>query len=354
MSNVETQLSCFECGANLSASDKFCSQCGKSRSASSVKKISLPQLGGMMLFGGILWLGISQMQSSLAGTAPTQHYSPEVEVPSELNDPVIQRLRNHLKANPEDLAGWTALTERLMQITKDANQPSNQVVFEIIEALGKIIELDPKNAAALMNMAEISFTMQAFGKAAEFYMRYLELNPKDLDVRAKYASSLSFIGKASDAEEQLQMVLKENPKHFHALAYLTITYAQMGEPERAKTTGAQALENAPSEEARVRLSQFIEKIGVSTPESQVEQEASGSIERFVKNNPVSGSHFVGSKRAGDVMKLYFKSFPMSAMPPFAKEKFFGKLKEEAKQDSQIKVVEFYDEDTDTMMDRIVL
>ena len=84
------------------------------------------------------------------------------------------------------------------------------------------------------------------------------------------------------------------------------------------------------------------------------------IEAFVaklKANPVAGPKFVNFEDAPQgELKLFFKDFPMSQMPPFAKEKFFGSLRQaaEAAKLSAVKSITFVDLGSGATMDQITL
>ena len=77
--------------------------------------------------------------------------------------------------------------------------------------------------------------------------------PEDIDMRARYASSLSFTGKFDDSLKELGRVLSVKPDHFQALAYSAVTYAEMGDKAKSKAVGTQALAAAPNAEAKERL-----------------------------------------------------------------------------------------------------
>lgn len=217
-------------------------------------------------------------------------------------------------------------------------------------------------------MADVSFDQRAFTKSKDFYERYLKIEPNNLGARARYASTLTFLGEYENAVSQLDTVLKTDPKNFPAMAYLAITFAQKGEVAKAKEIGTKALSLAPSEEARARFSSFMSALdqggvqGVSPARGAVASEVAGvvGVEGFiakVRANPVAGPKLVAHEdsKNGD-LKLVFKDFPMDKMPPFAKEKFFGSLKqaaEAAKLDS-IATISFIDVASGSTMDQISL
>jgi hypothetical protein len=77
----------------------------------------------------------------------------------------------------------------------------------------------------------------------------------------------------------------------------------------------------------------------------------------IRANPVAGPKFVRyeDKKPG-VLRLFFREFPMGQMPPFAKEKFFGSLRQAAKASKidGIRSIVFIDDATENEMEVISL
>jgi hypothetical protein len=76
----------------------------------------------------------------------------------------------------------------------------------------------------------------------------------------------------------------------------------------------------------------------------------------IKANPIAGPKFVGHEEVKDDLRLTFKDFPMSQMPPFAKEKFFGSLRKAAQEAnlSHVKTLSFIDLTSGKVMEQISL
>ena len=79
---------------------------------------------------------------------------------------------------------------------------------------------------------------------------------------------------------------------------------------------------------------------------------------LVSNNPIAGSKFVRSDLAdGGILKLYFNEFPMQAMPPFAKDKFLGPIKNllqqaQADKNAKLSAVQFVDQSSMQVMEEL--
>jgi tetratricopeptide (TPR) repeat protein len=289
---------------------------------------------------GAGWL----VKSNLAGAKPTTTYE-EVSAKNDpsKNNPELKNLREAAEKSPGQVQGWRDLGSALLTELQTEDKPSQQLIFETIEVLRKVLDLDPSDKFALLTMADISMNQQVFDKAAEYYSRYLKDSPSDKLARSRYASALAFTGKADQAVSELNSVLKEEPTNFSALAYLAVTYAQMGKKPMALEVGARALKNAPSEEARARFSSFLDSVKnedapsgtastdqASSNANSVRTEASGlkAVEAFVRSNQVAGPKFERAALVDGMVALYFKDFPMDKMPPFVKDKFTTSVREQ--------------------------
>jgi tetratricopeptide (TPR) repeat protein len=365
MTTLKTAITinfCPSCGNALQAQARFCSQCGKDIVAFTTRpSLNVKALTTIASLGLCTFLIAWYVQEPLVGKAPTEHFKGESKKPT--NDeplaPELQALKDTALANPKDKAGWVnyaqALGERL-----SIKDPPQGLIFEAITALRQILDIDPKDKDALLTMAEISFQQQAFAKSAEFYEKYLEIVPEDIDMRARYASSLSFTGKFDDSLKELGRVLSVKPDHFQALAYSAVTYAEMGDKVKSKAVGTQALAAAPNAEAKERFSKFLASLdkeptpqrgNISSADSKPATNTNATFEPSiqavvdqVKNNPVAGKKFVDAKLTNaDSLTISLDNFPVSQMPPFVKDKFLGSIRAKAfSGDSPLKSVVLFD------------
>lgn len=356
-----TITSCGNCGGELSAVMRFCPSCGKSVRARSSRYyfMSLGITG--VVFGTAFGLralvkGDRKMPVATRGNATVAH------VEKQSDDPQLVAMRKEVETSPEDLSKLRVFAGMLGDKLRSNPTASPELVFEAIDTLGKILKAQPNDPGALVMMADVSFDQKAFTKALDFYERYLKIDGEDLGARSRYASTLTFLGRYDDSIKELNRVLAKDPKNFPAMAYLSITYAQRGDLSKAKELGATALTFAPSEDARARFSAFVSSLdqpgsGVSSasPESPRKESGLDGFVSAVRANPVAGPKFVRAEQgdAGSI-KLIFKDFPMSQMPPFAKEKFFSGLKAAAERNNlaDIRLVSFIDAQSGGEMDRL--
>ncbi len=359
---------CSRCSGPVTEAMRFCPSCGKRLAQRSKRFTLVLGTSAVALFG----LGFA-LQSYLIPpkNEPLAKRHSEEPVQATPEDPQVAILREELEKDPQNIEKLKVMAGILGDKLRNDPHSSNTTVFEAIDVLSRILAMAPNDPAALVMMADVSFDQKAFTKAQEFYERYLKLEPDNHGARARYASTLTFLGQYDKSITELNSVLKQDPKNFPAMAYLSITYAQQGELSKAKETGSAALNIAPSDEARARFSAFmttLEAQGGASPvrgnipsaqDAPASPPVAAGVTGFVaqiKANPIAGPKFVGHEEVKDEIRLTFKDFPMSQMPPFAKEKFFGSLKKAAQGAnlSHVKTLSFIDLASGTVMEQISL
>jgi tetratricopeptide (TPR) repeat protein len=305
----------------------------------------IPLISAVLIIGISSFAGI-YLTKSLAGSKPTNKqekiqadqsvHSVKIDKTLEQILPSSIQLQEQIKADPKNLE----LREKLVLLIKDQYQQSvksgsvsKELSFYYLESLLEILKIDPQHKNALIGLADIAFEKQIFVKASEYYKAYLDLEPKDLSARARYASALTFANNFEQALLELDLILKENPKHFQALAYKTITLAQKGDSKAALLIAKTAMENAPSAEAKQRFAAY-----VKTLESE-SQQTFVALRSYLINNSVTSGKFVEIKVENKKLQIYLSNFPMNQMPEFAKAKFLGKIKELLVQEKKIIVDE---------------
>jgi tetratricopeptide (TPR) repeat protein len=79
------------------------------------------------------------------------------------------------------------------------------------------LKSNPKDSAALLQLGAIYHTVHQFKQAAVYYGRAVEIDPKNLSIRAKLASSLYRDGDVDGAIEQLNRSLRYDPSDANSL-----------------------------------------------------------------------------------------------------------------------------------------
>ena len=365
---------CARCGSAVTAQMRFCSNCG--RKIYSKGRGFIPAT--LLLAVALMATGLG-LQTILQGSVirpPTVRgsgmSSEAVDTSVDAEYPELASMRKALEASPEDLSKMKIYAGMLGDKLRSNPGAPPALVFEAIDVLGRILQREPNDPAALVMMADVSFDQRAFTKALDFYERYLKIEAGDLGARSRYASTLTFLGRYDESIRELRNVLNVEPKNFPALAYLAITYAQKGEVSTAKKIGNDALSAAPSEDARARFSSFVasldEATGGENAKGQTQQEPSSAMGKetqagldgliaTLKANPVAGPKFVKCETSsGGKLRLLYRDFPMSQMPPFAKDKFISGIRSAISQNglTDVKELLFVDAGSAAVMESFVV
>jgi tetratricopeptide (TPR) repeat protein len=342
---------CPRCQTAQNESSHFCAACGWDLGKAYLRySLGMRSAAVVLVAATVLWGGASFLTNQHAGNKPTQAYVPPEAQP--VQDQTLNPLREAAQSRPDDIMALRNFADALVTKIRSTEKPDTGLLFEAMEVLAKILSVNPQEAPALLALADISFNQQVFDKAVTYYERYLALAPGDHPVRARMASALTFLGKADLALKELQAILAQSPNDFHALAYTSITHAQTGNSSEALKWGEKALAAAPSIEARDRFGEFLTslKTSAAAPETKMTSEQLpplAAFEKSIRNNPVAGPKFVRLQAEGQILRLYFKEFPMSAMPEVARQKFIGGLQSKLKELklSVYNQLEFIDADT---------
>ena len=92
-------------------------------------------------------------------------------------------------------------------------QMANKQAAPLLERL----KSDPNNSALLIQVGGIYHTTHQFKQAAEYYDKALQVDPKNVAIRTKLASSMFRMGDADGAIAQLNQALSYDPKDANAL-----------------------------------------------------------------------------------------------------------------------------------------
>lgn len=160
----------------------------------------------------------------------------------------IDQARN----NPEDFDAQMRAGEMYLQIQRaDKAQ-------EFLDTAAKIKNL---NAEQTVRLANAFFDVRQFDAARPLYLRAVELNPNDINIRSDLG--VTFMeGSAPDFErafKEFETALKQNPRHEPTLFNLGLAYMKKGDREMAQNTLKRLEEATPGNELATRLKQVLEQ-----------------------------------------------------------------------------------------------
>ena len=191
------------------------------------------------------------------------------QMPSGIGeDPISAGLREQALADPENPEKWREVVSALhARIASELNPPQG-LVLDMIDALSRILKLNPEDSRALLMMAGVAFDQGVYSKAVVYYERYIRLHPDELSARANHAAALIFTGQIDEAVKELEYVLSKDSGNFQAAAYMTLALAEKGDITGAKARGTEALKLAPDDDARARLNSFLSSLDSSQSSGQ--------------------------------------------------------------------------------------
>ncbi len=132
----------------------------------------------------------------------------------------VDNLRTATQLRPNDPSLWYRLaTTILKNRVLNADQ-----IREVIAALQKSIDLDPTNAKAVLDAANIFYRIKYWREAAEFFKKYNDMVPDNAEAWEKYAISAYNAKAYPDAIPGLEKAIKLNPMSFELKPMLAHCY----------------------------------------------------------------------------------------------------------------------------------
>lgn len=128
------------------------------------------------------------------------------------------------------------------------------------------LEKDPKDIEALVFMGNANYDIQRFEKAKEFYQKALEVDPNNTHVRTDLASSYRSLGETDQALEELNKVLKSDPKHEVALYNSGIILLNdKNDAEKATAAWEKLVQLKPNDPLSLELTKKISELKQTGP-----------------------------------------------------------------------------------------
>jgi len=94
-----------------------------------------------------------------------------------------------------------------------------------VQALRSIVEKDPKNVQARVELGNLYFDAERYDQAIKWYEDTLKLNPRDPDVSTDLGISYYYSNQPDRALAQFEESLKANPKHTKTMLNIGIVRA---------------------------------------------------------------------------------------------------------------------------------
>jgi tetratricopeptide (TPR) repeat protein len=152
------------------------------------------------------------------------------------------------KLDSKDPAFWISLADLTIQLYSNGENSFPTSKFgEIDPLLKKAGTLAGTDGTVYAKIADDYVLINEVASAIPFYLRTLELNKDNGDVRYKLAESFLKTGQRDQAIQSLEEMLKTNPLKFEIYEFLARLYEEGGNKERALANYQQALLLAPNQ-----------------------------------------------------------------------------------------------------------
>lgn len=141
----------------------------------------------------------------------------------------------------------------------DLHKGAEMQSLQQINQLRQVVEAEPENYAALLDLAHLLGDSGFFDKAVERYNTYLAANPNETDVWVDLGVcyfELEDYGKATDA---MQKALDLDPEHLIAHFNMGIVKFSEGDVETAKDWWLEVVEMKPESNIAIKAKELIEQ-----------------------------------------------------------------------------------------------
>jgi len=107
-------------------------------------------------------------------------------------------------------------------------------VRETIQHLRTVVQDEPENASALLELANMLFDAHNAQEAVGYYERGLRINPGNIDARIDYSLCLFQLGRPREALDQNRSVIRLEPGNIKALYNIGAVHANQGAKDSAE------------------------------------------------------------------------------------------------------------------------
>ena len=156
-------------------------------------------------------------------------------------------LQKAAKLQSNDPNFWLNLVDLTLQLYADNHSAyPTQHAAEVDALLKKATEYAGNDGNAYSKIADRYCAIDQVASAIPMYLRALELNKDNAEVRFKLAQSFLKTGQRDQAIHSLEEIIKTNPMKFEIYEFLARLYEEAGNKERALANYEQALLLAPN------------------------------------------------------------------------------------------------------------
>ncbi len=274
----------------------------------------------MVTFAVVLWGG------SLAIAHFMQHDLLR-QVTNRPPSPTLSNLEKRVGENPKSANVHLELARaRLREATENAD---SKLLMAAVASYKSVLELDPQNADALLELARLCSQNGIYDKALDFFPRYLTLRPNDLDAQSDYALVYLQTGDTAKAKELFTRLVSKSPDHFRGNLGLLLVAKEEGEAKLAEKLLSKVVNLAPSEEVRTEIkrafqaeppTKSITTSVATSPSISPAISPAAQVTEYFQGHQIIGPKIAALKwQDKSTLVLRLNDFPIEKMPAGMKE-----------------------------------
>lgn len=252
-------MTCSACNTQLPTNAKFCPHCGAVVAGQTCPTCSAPVKAGAKFCakcGAVLSpAGAEQAvdadlaESAIKKTKPQRSWQatllPVIIIPT-LVGIFFLLAYNKEKPKPADASGPQQSDAPMGG--QGMQGGGMEEVFQQIDKFKAALQVNPKDTTALLGLGQMFEMASKFPEAADYYRRYLEVSPGNVEVRMSLAGVYFNQQDLNKAEAEIKEVIRRRPNYDFALYNLGVIYAAAQKKNEAIKAWHQVMELSPGSE----------------------------------------------------------------------------------------------------------
>ncbi len=315
-----SRLRCQSCDTENRDQARFCTRCGGALATND--RIYLGVYGIAALVACLVFLAVRSQFT----TEPSVAEEVEVTQPSHATMPdhevkhLAQLKTEAATGKPESMLAYA---EHLIELSHQ----HPELLHEAIAPLSSLSQQFPAHALTLRTLGNVLFDANLPDQAIKVYEEYLRLQPEDVNVLTDLGTQYFYADRTQDALVTYTEAVSKFPNHYHAHFNLYLVYTRLKDEGKAQEHLQKA---AQIEEAYGKIMGPVVELKRSFDGSPrpTTTPAYQELESYFRQHPILGPKFTSLEVSGDQITVYMHDFPIEAMPPFARESFDQKIKDQ--------------------------
>ena len=159
----------------------------------------------------------------------------------------LEYFNKAIEIDPTWAPPYAGVAEFWLGVRQMGLAPSSITIPNIYKYLNKAMELDPHSAQThLLNAAVAVWTGYDWEKGESEFLKSMELNPNNAEIKAYYSHMLLFLKRHEEAYVQARKALELDPLNPKIQGFVAITYLHIGRYEESMELANKALLMVPN------------------------------------------------------------------------------------------------------------